>query len=89
MLEADLRYTSEELFDRSVEHRVARFDEEQESMMQNPFSLWTFYQGWDVYQSHLVKAIEPLTAEQLDLRRAPNLRSIGLLAKLIVRTRAG
>ena len=45
--------------------------------------------GWDVYQGHLVKAIEPLTAEQLELRIAPNLRSIGQLAKHIVRTRAG
>ncbi len=44
--------------------------------------------GWDVYQGHLVRAIEPLTAEQLELRISPNLRSIGLLAKHIVRTRA-
>lgn len=44
--------------------------------------------GWDVYQGHLVKVIGPLTAEQLELRIAPGLRSIGLLTKHIVRTRA-
>ena len=58
-------------------------------MAQNTISLWNFYKGWDVYQGHLVRAIEPLTAEQLELRIAPHLRSIGLLAKHIVRTRAG
>ncbi len=58
-------------------------------MTQNTFSPWSFYTGWDVYEGHLVKAIEPLTPEQLELRIAPNLRSIGLLAKHIVRTRAG
>ena len=57
-------------------------------MTQGIVSPWNFYQGWDVYQGHLVKTIEPLTAEQLELRIAPNLRSIGLLAKHIVRTRA-
>lgn len=44
--------------------------------------------GWSTYQNHLVKAIEPLTAEQLELRISPNLRSIGSLAKHIVCTRA-
>ncbi len=57
-------------------------------MEQQTFSPWYYYQGWDVYQNHLVEAIRPLTAEQLELRIAPNLRSIGLLAKHIVRTRA-
>lgn len=57
-------------------------------MTQNMTSVWKFYKGWDVYQDQLVKAVEPLTAEQLELRISPNLRSIGLLAKHIVRTRA-
>ncbi len=57
-------------------------------MTQNTSSVWKFYKGWDVYQGHLVKEVEPLTAEQLELRISPNLRSIGLLAKHIVRTRA-
>jgi len=62
---------------------------EQENMTQHTVSPWDFYQGWDVYQGHLVRAIAPLTAEQLELRISPNLRSIGLLAKHIVLTRAG
>ena len=46
------------------------------------------YKGWDVYQDHLVKSVEPLTAEQLEFSISPNLRSIGHLARHIVRTRA-
>ena len=57
-------------------------------MKQNTLTVWKFYKGWDVYQNHLVKAIEPLTAEQLELKISPNLRSIGSLARHIVRTRA-
>src|SRR5713101_7367266 len=77
-----MRYTIEYMCNSSIEHIVARYDKEQESMTQQAVTPWTFYQG------HLVKAIEPLTPEQLELRIAPNLRSIGLLAKHIVRTRA-
>jgi uncharacterized damage-inducible protein DinB len=58
-------------------------------MRQDTVSSWNFYKGWDVYQGHLVKAIEPLTAEQLELKISPHLRSIGQLARHIVRTRAG
>ncbi|HEY7126231.1 MAG TPA: DinB family protein [Ktedonobacterales bacterium] len=43
-----------------------------------------FYNGWDVYQGLLVKAIAPLTPEQLALRSAPNLRSIAELAGHII-----
>ncbi|HZO73000.1 MAG TPA: DinB family protein [Ktedonobacteraceae bacterium] len=57
-------------------------------MGQQAVSPWYYYQGWDIYQDLLVKAIRPLTAEQLELKISPNLRSIGLLAKHIVRTRA-
>ena len=57
-------------------------------MTQNTHSSWNFYKGWDVYQGHLVRAIEPLTAEQLELKISPHLRSIGQLARHIVRTRA-
>src|SRR5205085_11896443 len=76
------------MFDVSVEQIFAQHDKEQENMTQHTVSPWSFYKGWDVYQSHLVKAIAPLTPEQLELRISPNLRSIGLLAKHIVRTRA-
>src|SRR5438045_3002861 len=48
-----------------------------------------YYQGWDRYQKLLTEVVGPLTAEQLALRAAPNLRSIGELAAHIVRTRAG
>src|SRR6266702_1815235 len=58
-------------------------------MTQNTHSSWNFYKGWDVYQGQLVRAIEPLTAEQLELKISPHLRSIGQLARHIVRTRAG
>jgi uncharacterized damage-inducible protein DinB len=57
-------------------------------MTQFTISPWSFYRGWDVYQGYLIKEIEPLTAEQLELKIAPHLRSIGLLAKHIARTRA-
>jgi uncharacterized damage-inducible protein DinB len=39
-------------------------------------TLATIYKGWETYQGLLVKAITPLSAEQLTLRAAPNLRSI-------------
>ncbi len=48
----------------------------------------TVLKGWDRYQGLLVTAITPLTSEQLALRAAPHLRSIGELAAHIVRTRA-
>ena len=51
-------------------------------------TLAPLYKGWDAYQGHLVKALAPLTAEQLALLISPNLRTIGQLAAHIVRTRA-
>jgi len=63
--------------------------QEKESMAHNTLSVWNFYKGWDTYQNHLIKAIEPLTAEQLELKISPDLRSIGSLARHIIRTRAG
>ena len=58
-------------------------------MTEEQTTLDTFYKGWEDYQEHLIKAIAPLTLEQLALRAAPNLRSIGELAVHIVSTRAG
>ena len=40
-------------------------------MTQNTLASWNFYKGWEVYQEHLVRAIEPLTAEQLELKISP------------------
>lgn len=48
-----------------------------------------FYKGWDVYQQHLVRAVAPLTAEQLAQGAGPGLRPMGLLATHIVSVRAG
>jgi len=42
----------------------------------SPNSLAEIYRGWDLYQKQLVTIIEPLTAEQLDLRAGPGLRSV-------------
>ena len=39
--------------------------------------LLTFYTAWQAYQERLTAALAPLTAEQLALRAAPGLRSIG------------
>ncbi len=48
-----------------------------------------FYEGWEVYQGLIIKALAPLTVEQLALRSAPNLRSIGELARHMILVRAG
>jgi uncharacterized damage-inducible protein DinB len=56
-------------------------------MAENDTSLATLYKGWDVYQEQLVKAITPLAAEQLALRAAPKLRSVGMIAAHIVGAR--
>ncbi len=47
-------------------------------------SLMAVYKGWDDYQVSLVKAIAPLSREQLAWRSAPNLRSVGEIAEHIV-----
>ena len=52
-------------------------------------SLLPLYKGWDTYQGLLIKAIEPLSLEQLSLHTAPQLRSIGELATHIIGVRAG
>src|ERR687887_611223 len=51
-------------------------------------TLPTFYQGWAVYQAQLIKAITPLSSEQLSLRAAPRLRSIGEIATHMIGARA-
>ena len=56
-------------------------------MAENVTSLAPFYKGWDVYQGQLVKAISPLTAEQLILRAGPHLRSVGMIAAHIIGAR--
>ncbi len=50
-------------------------------------SLARFYQGWETYQGYLTNTIAPLASEQLALRAASNLRSIGILAAHIIAAR--
>ena len=58
-------------------------------MTEQQISLLPFYKGWDTYQELLIKAIEPLSLDQLSLLPAPQLRSIGENAAHIVGTRVG
>jgi uncharacterized damage-inducible protein DinB len=57
-------------------------------MTTDPALLPVLFQGWHDYQSLLIRAIKPLTAEQLDLRYAPGLRSIGMIATHMIGARA-
>jgi len=52
-------------------------------------NLAPFYQGWDRYQGLLVESVGSLTDEQLALRAAPHLNSVGMLAAHIIGTRVG
>ena len=47
-------------------------------------TLATFADAWEAYQDRLTSALAPLTAGQLTLRAAPDLRSVGELALHIV-----
>src|SRR5436309_460422 len=57
-------------------------------MASDSISCWAFYAGWEDYQRLLVGAVAPLTDAQLERTIASELRSIGMLATHIVRTRA-
>ena len=46
-------------------------------MVEEQINLLAFYKGWDAYQALLIQAIAPLSSDQLALRVAPHLRSIG------------
>lgn len=52
--------------------------------MAEQISLLSFYKGWDAYQALLVKAVAPLSSEELALRAAPHLRSVGEIAAHII-----
>src|SRR5262245_42985456 len=58
-------------------------------MMTHATVLAPFYAGWEVYQRHLVRALAPLSPDQLALRAAPHLRSVGMLGTHLVGVRAG
>jgi uncharacterized damage-inducible protein DinB len=46
-------------------------------MADENFTLTTFYTSWKTYQDHLKETLAQLTSDQLALRPAPGLRSIG------------
>lgn len=52
-------------------------------------SLRVVYDGWDGYQTALVRAVAPLTSEQLAWRPASGLRSVGEVAEHIASGRVG
>ncbi len=58
-------------------------------MAEEQTNLLPFYKGWEVYQDLLIQAIKPLTDEQLALRTAPHLRSVGENVAHIIGTRVG
>ena len=58
-------------------------------MAEDNFTLSTFYASWQAYQDHLKTSLAPLTADQLALRAAPGLRSVGENAAHIIGCRAG
>ena len=51
--------------------------------MNNPL-IEEMHKGWKNYQDHLVKAVAPLTAEQLALQISPKLRSVMTIAAHII-----
>ena len=57
-------------------------------MAEDNFTLTTFYTCWKAYQDHIKGSLASLTAEQLELRAAPQLRSIGEDALHIIGCRA-
>jgi uncharacterized damage-inducible protein DinB len=46
------------------------------------------FAGWRAYQETLIKALQPLQPEQLDLRAAPGLRTVGEIARHMIGARA-
>ena len=57
-------------------------------MTDNAFSLSVVYQGWDVFQRDLLKAVRPLTPDQWALPVAPTHWPIDRLVQHIVADRA-
>jgi uncharacterized damage-inducible protein DinB len=51
--------------------------------MERAVSLTHVYEGWEGYQTSLIRAVTPLTVEQLAWRPAPNQRSVGELVRHI------
>jgi uncharacterized damage-inducible protein DinB len=64
--------------------RGAPYNEMRKHMAEDTFTLTTFYTSWKEYQDHIKEALASLTSEQLEMRAAPGLRSIGENALHIV-----
>src|SRR5512138_323811 len=58
-------------------------------MTEQQLTLLSFYKGWDAYQALLIKAVAPLSSEELALRAAPHLRSVGENVAHIISGRVG
>ncbi len=58
-------------------------------MTEQQLNLLSFYKGWDAYQSLLIKTLAPLSSEELALRAAPHLRSVGENVAHIISGRVG
>lgn len=58
-------------------------------MAEDNFMLTTIYESWKRYQDQIKDSVAPLTAEQLALRAAPELRSVGENTAHIIGCRAG
>jgi uncharacterized damage-inducible protein DinB len=56
-------------------------------MAEGNFTLDRFYQSWKNYQDTLQQAIAPLTTDQLALRAAPGLRSVGEMVAHVIAAR--
>jgi uncharacterized damage-inducible protein DinB len=57
-------------------------------MAEHNSTLDTIYKNWAAYQALIVKALGPLSEEQLALRVAPHMRSAGQIARHMVGARA-
>ena len=58
-------------------------------MAEQQLNLLSFYKGWDAYQALLIKALAPLSSEELALRAAPHLRSVGENVAHVISGRVG
>jgi uncharacterized damage-inducible protein DinB len=56
-------------------------------MAEGNFTLDIFYRSWNEHQDRLKQAIAPLTPEQLALRAAPDLLSVGEIVAHIISSR--
>jgi len=57
-------------------------------MTEDTSTLSVFYQGWNDYQQLLIKALAPLSSEQLALRAASQQRTVGDIVLHIIGARA-